>query len=45
MECVLRSQLKRLEVTILAYRGDLLDPQWVDEEPGESRCQVVNAYH
>jgi hypothetical protein len=35
MECPSRSELNSLEDTILAYRGDLLDPQWMDEEPGK----------
>jgi len=43
MECASRSELNSLEDTILAYRGDLLDPQWMDEEPARftNMCTVV----
>ena len=34
MECASRFELNILGDTILAYRGDLLDPDWVDMEPG-----------
>jgi len=43
MECALRSSLKSLDATILAYRGDLLDPQWMDKEPARftKLCTIV----
>ncbi|KAF8554802.1 hypothetical protein OG21DRAFT_1522180 [Imleria badia] len=44
-----RSELNNLENTILAYRGELLDPHWMDKEPGNvwrlarftEMCKVV----
>ncbi|KAI9573194.1 hypothetical protein HD554DRAFT_2059684 [Boletus coccyginus] len=43
MECASRSELNTLGGTILAYRGDLLDPSWVDREPARftTMCTVV----
>ena len=31
-----RSAMKTIEAPILAYRGDLLDPEWMDEERGKT---------
>lgn len=36
--------MKIVEAPILAYRGDLLDPLWTDEEPGKSGDKVASAY-
>lgn len=30
-----RALLANVKVSILAYRGDVLDPQWMDTEPGK----------
>ncbi|KAG9312272.1 hypothetical protein JVU11DRAFT_7575 [Chiua virens] len=42
-ELTSRTRMKTLEVSILAYRGDHLDPQWVDIEPARftKMCNVV----
>jgi len=38
-----RAKLTRVQESILAYRGDLADPQWVDKEPEHftAMCNVI----
>lgn len=36
-----RSQLTDVKVSILAYRGNVLDPQWMDKEPGKPGGKVA----
>jgi len=38
-----RSQLTNVKESILEYRGDILDPEWMDKEPARftTMCHVI----